>query len=89
MKVLLMTWTFGEDYLVCQFFMEHTESWNDELDYLMNLVQEYGFHNRSKATVRMRLQNYVYLHNGDKGLSNVAKQSRDIYSAIKKRWKIL
>lgn len=81
-----MTWTFEEDYLVCEFFMEHTESWKDKLDYLMSLLQEHGFRDRDKASVRMRLQNYVYLHQGNGGLSNVAKQSRDIYSAIKKRW---
>ena len=80
-----MTWTFEEDYLVCKFFMEHTESWKDKLDDLMELLREHGFRNRNKASARMRLQNYVYLHQGNGGLSNVAKQSRDIYSAIKKR----
>lgn len=80
-----MTWTFEEDYLVCKFFMEHTESWKDKLDDLMELLKEHGFRNRNKASARMRLQNYVHLHQGNGGLSNVAKQSRDIYSAIKKR----
>ena len=80
-----MTWTFEEDYLVCKFFMGHTESWKDKLDDLMELLREHGFYDRDRASARMRLQNYVYLHQGNGGLSNFAKQSRDIYSAIKKR----
>ena len=39
---------------------------------------------RDKSSVGMRVQNYESLHTG-KGLSNVAKQSRDIYSAMLKR----
>lgn len=80
-----MNWAFEEDYIVCKFFMENQESWKDNLDYLMRILWERGFKERDKASTRMRIQNYVYLHEGDKGLSNVAKQSREIYATVRNR----
>ena len=80
-----MNWTFEEDYLVCKFYIENSDGWKDKLDSLMRLLWEYGFRDRDKASTRMRIQNYVYLHQGNGGLSNVAKQSRDIYSTVRRR----
>ena len=80
-----MNWSFEEDYLVCKFYIENSEDWKDKLDSLMRLLWEHGFRDRDKASTRMRIQNYVYLHNGNGGLSNVAKQSRDIYSTVRRR----
>ncbi len=80
-----MNWTFEEDYLVCKFYMENIADWNYKLDSLMRILREQGFRDRDKASTRMRIQNYVYLHEGNKGLSNVAQQSRDIYFAVRRR----
>lgn len=77
-------WNFGEDYIVCRYYLEHVESWRDNLDNLMMELRERGFEQRGKGSVRMRIQNYESLHTG-KGLSNAAQQSRDIYSAMVKR----
>ncbi|MBQ2908898.1 MAG: hypothetical protein IJA76_04225 [Clostridia bacterium] len=78
-------WAFEEDYLVCKFYIDHEDNWKEKLDYLMELLWEHGFRDRDKASTRMRIQNYVYLHEGDRGLSNVAKQSREIYETVRKR----
>lgn len=80
-----MVWAFEEDYIVCKFYVEYEDDWKDNLDYLMELLWEHGFKNRDKASTRMRVQNYEYLHKGNIGLSNAAKQSKEIYSAIRKR----
>ena len=77
-------WTFEEDYIVCKFYLEHTQSWKDNFESLMETLRNNDFLNRDKGSVRMRVQNYESLHTG-KGLSNASKQSRDIYSAMLKR----
>lgn len=77
-------WTYEEDYIVCKFYLEHAQSWKENLESLMVLLHEKDFVSRGKGSVRMRVQNYESLHTG-KGLSNVSKQSRDIYSAMLKR----
>lgn len=81
---IMKSWSFKEDYLVCQFYLNNVDSWKARLDELMMLLFEYGFKEREKGSVRMRIQNYESLHIG-KGLSNVAQQSREIYSSITKR----
>ncbi len=80
-----MNWAFEEDYIVCKFFMENQVLWKDNMDCLMRILWEHGFKERDKASTRMRIQNYVYLHEGDRGLSNVAKQSREIYDTVRRR----
>ena len=77
-------WSFEEDYIVCKFYLEHMESWKEHLDCLMSKLYEHDFLDRDKGSARMRVQNYESLHVG-KGLTNVARQSRDIYSAMLKR----
>ena len=77
-------WSFEEDYIVCKFYLEHVESWKDNIESLMALLRDNDFLSRDKGSVRMRVQNYESLHTG-KGLANAAKQSRDIYSAMLKR----
>lgn len=77
-------WSFEEDYIVCKFYLEHVESWKENLDCLMTRLREQDFKDRDKGSVRMRTQNYESLHTG-KGLANAAQQSRDIYSAMLKR----
>ena len=77
-------WSFEEDYIVCKFYLEHVQSWKENLECLMALLRDSGFLNRDKGSARMRVQNYESLHTG-KGLSNAAKQSRDIYSTMLKR----
>ena len=77
-------WSFDEDYIVCKFYLEHVESWKENLDCLMSILREQDFIDRDKGSARMRVQNYESLHTG-KGLSNAAQQSRDIYSAMIKR----
>ena len=77
-------WSFKEDYIVCKFYLEHAQSWKENFEHLMTLLRDNDFSNRDKGSVRMRVQNYESLHTG-KGLSNVAQQSRDIYSAMIRR----
>lgn len=77
--------TFYGYIIVCKFYIEHEDGWRDNLDCLMQLLWEHGFKDRDKSSTRMRIQNYEYLHKGNIGLSNVAKQSREIYSAVRKR----
>lgn len=77
-------WSFEEDYIVCKFYLEHVESWKENLDCLMSMLREQDFTDRDKGSARMRVQNYESLHTG-KGLANAAQQSRDIYSAMLKR----
>ena len=77
-------WSFEEDYIVCKFYLEHVQSWKENFETLMALLRDNDFLSRDKGSVRMRVQNYESLHTG-KGLSNAAKQSRDIYSAMLKR----
>ena len=77
-------WSFEEDYIVCTFYLEHVESWKENLDCLMSMLREQDFTDRDKGSARMRVQNYESLHTG-KGLANAAQQSRDIYSAMLKR----
>ena len=77
-------WSFEEDYIVCKFYLEHVQSWKENFECLMALLRDGGFLNRDKGSARMRVQNYESLHTG-KGLSNAAKQSRDIYSTMLKR----
>lgn len=77
-------WSFEEDYIVCKFYLEYVESWKEKFEILMALLRDNGFSDRARGSVRMRVQNYESLHTG-KGLSNAAKQSRDIYSGVLKR----
>ena len=77
-------WSFKEDYIVCKFYLEHAQSWKENFETLMAMLRDNDFLSRDRGSVRMRVQNYESLHTG-KGLSNVAKQSRDIYSAMLKR----
>ena len=82
--IMAQPWSFEEDYIVCKFYLEHVQSWRKNLECLMTLLRDSGFLNRDKGSARMRVQNYESLHTG-KGLSNAAKQSRDIYSAMLNR----
>ena len=81
---MAQSWSFEEDYIVCKFYLEHVESWKENFEILMALLRDNGFSDRANGSVRMRVQNYESLHTG-KGLSNAAKQSRDIYSGVLKR----
>ncbi len=76
-----MKWSFKEDYLVGKFYLSHTEIWKADIDELMLLLKEYGFGNRGKRTVELRIQNFEYLHTG-RGLSHIAKQTRDVYEGL-------
>lgn len=81
---MAQSWSFKEDYIVCKFYLEHVQSWKENFEILMALLRDNEFLSRDKGSVRMRVQNYESLHTG-KGLSNVTKQSRDVYSAMLKR----
>ena len=76
-----MKWSYEEDYIVCKFYLSHTDSWKNCMNELMSQLQSAGFGARGKGTVRMRIQNFVHLHTGG-GLSNVANQSRTVYSTM-------
>lgn len=75
-----MEWSFKEDYIVGKFYLSHVDSWKNHMDELM---AELSRHNvgRDKGSARMRVQNFESLHVG-RGLSNAAKQTKNIYSAL-------
>ncbi len=76
-----MKWSFKEDYIVCKFYLEHVQDWRDHLDEVMTALKAAGFGARKIGSVKMRIQNLEHLHIGT-GLSNVAKQTQNIYQAM-------
>lgn len=50
-------WTFEEDYMVCDFYLNHLNDWQQCLDQLTIALRELGF-NRDKRYVKMRVQNF-------------------------------
>ncbi len=76
-----MNWSFEEDYIVCEFYLSHVNSWRAHIDELMLKLSESGFIDREKGSAIMRVQNVESLHTG-KGLSNVAKQTKNVYAAM-------
>lgn len=78
----MATWTFEEDFLVCDFYLKHLDNWRQHLDELMQALKERGF-NRDKGTAVMRVQNFEYLQTaGKKGLKNGTEQSKRIYQVF-------
>ena len=81
----MATWSFEEDFIVCEFFFEHLDGgWKPYIEKLMERLKARGFGQRDKGSAIMRLQNYEYLHTGTKGLSRAAAQSRRMYDAFSK-----
>ena len=76
------TWSFEEDFIVGKYFLSHIETWKEHLDELMRELKEAGYGSRDIGSVRMRIQNYEYIHTGKHGLSGATKQSRRIYKGI-------
>lgn len=81
-----MKWSLKEDSIVCKFYLAHIDSWRDCLDSLMEQLKELGFGARDRGSVKMRIQNYAYLHTGC-GLANVATQSKTVYRVFTQRIK--
>ena len=81
-----MKWSLKEDSIVCKFYLAHIDSWRDCLDSLMEQLKELGFGARDRGSVKMRIQNYAYLHTGS-GLANVATQSKTVYRVFTQRIK--
>lgn len=79
-----MNWSFEEDFIVCNFYLSYVDCWQEHIDEVMTELKTAGFGSRDKNSVKMRIQNYRYLHIG-KGLSNVAKQTKRIYNVFKQR----
>lgn len=79
-----MKWTFEEDYIVCNFYLSHIDSWYQNIDDVMMELKQKGFGSREESSVIMRIQNFAYLHTGS-GLSRAAKQSRNVYDIFAKR----
>ena len=78
----MATWTFEEDFVVCDFYLKHLNHWREHLDELMKALKECGA-NRDKGTAAMRVQNVEYLHTaGKRGLKNGTKQSERIYQVF-------
>lgn len=75
-----MKWSFEEDYIVGKFYLTHVDSWRSHMDELMAELRQYNV-GRDKGSARMRVQNFESLHVG-KGLSNVAKQTKNVYDAL-------
>lgn len=81
----MSSWTFEEDFIVCEFYFEHLErGWRSYVEELMKRLEARGFGQRDKGSAIMRVQNYEHLHTGTKGLSKAANQSRRMYDAFSK-----
>ncbi len=78
-----MEWSFEEDYIVCKFYLAHVDSTSRHINNLMEELSLKGFGCRREASVKMRIQNYKFLHTGQ-GLSNATQQSRSIYASMVK-----
>ena len=48
---MAQAWTFEEDYIVCKFYLEHTQSWKEDIESLMALLRENDFLSRDKGSV--------------------------------------
>ena len=81
-----MKWSFEEDFIVCNFYLSHIDTWQNCIDEVMTELKNAGFGSRDENSVKMRIQNYKYLHTGT-GLSNVAKQTKRIYTVFEQRMK--
>lgn len=81
-----MTWAFEEDFIVCNFYLSHQDDWRKCMSEVMAELQAAGFGFRDKGTVRMRIQNFSFLHTGH-GLSKVTAQIKKIYGALAQRMK--
>lgn len=80
----MATWAFEEDFIVCTFYLEHIDDWQQHLDELMEQLAERGY-NRDKASARMRIQNFQSLKTAGKhGLKNGTKQSERIYEVFER-----
>ena len=77
----MATWAFEEDFIVCDYYLNHPNDWQQHLDELMDKLRERGF-NRDKKSIRMRIQNYQYLDTGKQGLANAANQSQRIFDVF-------
>lgn len=75
-----MKWSFEEDYVVGKFYLSHVDSWRNHIDDLLTELRQYNA-GRDKGSASMRVQNIESLHVG-KGLSNVAKQTKNVYDAL-------
>ena len=73
-------WTFEEDFIVCDYYLNHLNDWNLNLDGLIEILRGRGY-NRSKRSLIARIGNYIHLQTG-KGLSNVANQSKRIHEVF-------
>ena len=78
----MAAWTFEEDFLVCDFYLNHMNDWKECIDDLIGKLKERGF-DRDKGSIKMRIQNYQFLQTG-KGLSNAAEQTKRIYGVFAK-----
>ena len=79
----MATWTFEEDFIVCEFYFEHLDdNWRLHVDELMNRLSKSGFAHRDRGSATMRVQNFEFLHTKTSGLSKPATQSRRIYESF-------
>ena len=79
-----MKWEFEEDYIVCNFYFSYIETWRQHKEVIMSRLASAGYGQREWKSVRMRLQNFEYLHTG-RGLPNVAKLTEDMYNMTVRR----
>lgn len=79
-----MKWAFQEDFIVCNFYLTHVNTWKECINEVMTELASAGFGSREQGSVIMRIQNFRNLHTG-KGLSNVAIQSKNVYNVFAQR----
>ena len=79
----MATWAFEEDFIVCDFYLDHQNDWRHHLDELMRRLRERGF-DRDLGSVKMRIQNFQFIQTGNEGLSRPAEQSKRIHKVLSK-----
>ena len=74
-------WSFEEDFIVCDFYLNHISDWRLHLASVMEILRGRGFE-RDERSVRARIQNYQYLETKTMGLANAAQQSKRIHEVF-------
>jgi len=77
-------WDLTEDELVYDFYSIYGENSFTKIPELLQILQDYGFHNHGKRTLRMKLLNFQYLEKGV-GFAHCSLQSKAVYEKYKKK----
>ena len=76
-------WDLTEDELVYAFYSQYGKDSFQKIPELLQILEDHGFYNHGKVTIRMKLSNFQYLEEGV-GFAHASSQSRAVYEKNKK-----